>query len=753
MIGRWIRVAACVLVFGGCAIQPAFAQEDQSAPDQEEMVKINLPQEVDLRLLIDYVSDAVGQNILYGADVTLERVLLKTPTEVPKSALLDLLRSILKFRGFALVPTGTPGLLQVVKLVPKSPTDVVLPDDKREIAPVDIAVTQVINLRYLGQSEVSEFVTSLMSDGGSVQGIAATNQLILTDWGSNVARLTKLIEAVDVPIPEGVIEIFPVEHASAADLATKLTALFEKRKALSPGGEAGPAAKAVTFESDERSNSLLVVAMPGEIPFIRETIQILDVASTVHIRIYEVRFADCVEMGNLLSQLIGVTASSTSESGGSQTGAEIPRIVADERTNSLVVGGTEAAHELVAGLLRELDRETLFGREEVRFYQRENSTAGDVASTLMAIMTSSGGTTTTSAIRTVEPGEGSYSTGAAGVNVVADEATNCIVVRAAPAQHEVVKRIVAKLDERQPQVLIETTIITVDSTDDFNLAVQVETINVAGLRTGYEFFTAFGIGRVFPENAGSSFAGGLGANFAIVRPEEVPILIRALQQVADTRIVSAPRILVNNNITAELARQDEQPYTTVKEIQDGAPQVTFGGYEKAGVKLTVTPSISNGDFLRLEFEVELSSFQGQQASETVPPPKTTFNAKSEVTVPDGHTLIVGGLAGESDITSEDKFPFLSDIPILGILFKATSIKKQRSTVYVFIKPTILKDDLFRDLKFYSSSSADEAELEPDYPQNDPVLIPNERSTQRLPALFDVEAMEGEATGEEGGAQQ
>jgi type II secretory pathway component GspD/PulD (secretin) len=135
----------------------------------------------------------------------------------------------------------------------------------------------------------------------------------------------------------------------------------------------------------------------------------------------------------------------------------------------------------------------------------------------------------------------------------------------------------------------------------------------------------------------------------------------------------------------------------------------------------LTPHISEGDHLQLEYVITLNSFSGQSSS-GVPPPRETDSVQSKITIPDGSTVIVGGLNTTNDSFTRQTVPIIGDIPILNLLVSQQSRTNSKSTLFVFIKPTILRDDQFADLKFFSEQDSHAAGLSPDYPQSDPLLI-------------------------------
>jgi type IV pilus assembly protein PilQ len=149
---------------------------------------------------------------------------------------------------------------------------------------------------------------------------------------------------------------------------------------------------------------------------------------------------------------------------------------------------------------------------------------------------------------------------------------------------------------------------------------------------------------------------------------------------------------------------------------------SFAGYASAGTTVALTPHISQDDYLRLVYTLTLNNFTGNQASANVPPPRQTNSINGEVVVPDGYTVIVGGLNRHDQTETVSKVPFLGDIPGLKYLFTNTSRTASESSLFVFIRPIILRDDRFQDLKYLSDWDLKKAELSAELPVSGPRLI-------------------------------
>ncbi len=447
-----------------------------------------------------------------------------------------------------------------------------------------------------------------------------------------------------------------------------------------------------------------------------------------------------------------------------------PVLVVDESRGTITYYGTQSQQAQLAAIIQAFD----VGRDAlvIETYKLRNSPAMAVAEVIQAILTNETPTETGSGFLPgserssrrsgrggllggleeeggltgemggrrqreggqEQEGEGITSFGIDEIFVVADRANNQLLVKAPARQQSEFAKLIMRLDQRRPQVYINVQIVAVSDTDDFRLAVETQLINSDG--TGGALNTNFGLGTFqgvgTGPNAPTSFVspklvnttlGGITA--AIINSSQVPIIINALKQETDARILSSPQLLVDDNEEAYIASIEQQPTSTAV-TGTATTNTTFGGYEDAGTELTVTPSISEAGYMRLSYEILLSNFRGQGivvGDTRLPPVKEKRTVSSDsVTIPDGATIVVGGIKVDSRTNTVLKVPLLGDIPILGHLFRDTNINSANTRLYVFITPTILRDATFRDLILLSKGPQSEADIQPDMPDLQPVMI-------------------------------
>jgi type II secretory pathway component GspD/PulD (secretin) len=233
-------------------------------------------------------------------------------------------------------------------------------------------------------------------------------------------------------------------------------------------------------------------------------------------------------------------------------------------------------------------------------------------------------------------------------------------------------------------------------------------------------FSSFGLSQVDADTGRLALTPGLGFNGAVLNADVADVVLRALSTHSRSRIVAAPRVLVNDNATGTLFSIAESPFTSVN-AANTISTTSFAGYADAGTEITLTPHISEEDYLQLQYVVSLSSFTGQ-GTEGIPPPRQTDKVASEVTIPDGATIVVGGLNRRQDRATLSAVPLLGDVPLLGNLFRSRTANQSNTTLFVFIRPIILRDDKFADLKFLSERDRRGAGLPDGFPGSEPLVV-------------------------------
>ncbi|MEM9663262.1 MAG: secretin N-terminal domain-containing protein, partial [Planctomycetota bacterium] len=308
--------------------------------------------------------------------------------------------------------------------------------------------------------------------------------------------------------------------------------------------------------------------------------------------------------------------------------------------------------------------------------------------------------------------------------VFADEANNQVLVQAPRSQQEAFEKLIRQIDLRRPQVYLEATIISVTDVDDFRLAIEGAFTDLDGNGNGGGVQTSFGLssvaeGALFTDpRAVATGLGGITAS--IIRSDFVPVIITATKTDTSSRVVATPQLLVDDNAEATVLTSQEVPFqtTTANEVTT----LTSFEFATAQTSLVVTPQISVGGTVRLEYDVDLESFTGPAVGDAPPPRQTNEISGESVTVPNGGTVVIGGIGLSNDSETIIKVPLLGDIPVLGNLFRDTNRDANSSKLYVFITPRVLRDPDLNVYRLISKGPFAEVEF-PDYiPELPPAMI-------------------------------
>jgi general secretion pathway protein D len=743
------------------------ATEPSSKFKAPATMQLALPPETELKTLIDLVSHRLGVPILCDESVANKRVSINSPKPIPVDTLLDVLRSALKMKGLALVETEPAGWKRVV--LAEDLAQIATPQNSQAGAAGagNVAVTQTFTLSHGTPDQIQKVIEPFLTKkGANIVAVADKKLLIVTDYAPNLQRIARLIELIDQAGPERILKFQHIDNVEASELAAQIS------QALSARGS-GPAAggSAATVSADKRTNQLVIVGTARQIDDVLQLVRALDVPLTQRTHVYAFRHVDAERVDRLVKQTIDPV-----------TAEHLYRSAVDRSDNLLVATGPERVHERIAQLAKELDTQTLKrGSSGLKFYRLKYADAQDVLNTLRAIeqkgstvgdagahgpagrggvsgpQSSFGGVDGSSApgapsnasspyggstpnaspiAQTSQtgsaaptgapapmpgssgpPGAGSIVPGAARVSI--DTKSNSLIVIAERPVQQVYEDLIRALDRPRPQVMIEAKIVILDTSDNYSFGVEVSA-PVTNRAAQILQFSSFGLSTVSAATGALAMNPAQGFNWALVDPSAASAVIQAMANHTRSKVLSAPRLLVADNSTGNLASVQEVPYTSVNASTTVAT-TSFAGFAEAGTTVQVQPRIMDDNHLQLQFNVSLNSFTGS-GSNGVPPPRQTDSISSKVTVPDGYTVIVGGLTNRNNSVSFNGIPWVEMVPILRDLSSLQTKSFTQTTLFVFLRPVIMKDDKFRDLKYLSDRDIHCAGEQPNYPENCPLLV-------------------------------
>lgn len=375
------------------------------------------------------------------------------------------------------------------------------------------------------------------------------------------------------------------------------------------------------------------------------------------------------------------------------------QVIADERSNRLVIKGNVSKRARVRKLVQTLDKAGA-RTSSTRVIFLRHATAKNLAETLSEVSGSlpGKGKDSGSITNPLAPSQGhnrfrSGGTGKEGLGVVirADEATNALVVIADPDRLRELEHLIRQLDIRRSQVLIEAAIVEVSGGLDDSLGLQWGYSGKHAQQLQGNNATPLG---TLPSVVGAAIGtNNLELGSLLLRNNNFGVLVNALSTKNNVNLMSTPSLLVLDNESAEFVVGQEVPFTTGTFQQNNSnPNNPFNTVERkpVGLSLKVTPHIGDGQTLRLEIEQELSSLTPQIARQGGDPITTQRKIKTVVAVDNEKTVVLGGILRDVVRRSVAKTPFLGDIPVIGRFFTHTSDRTEKQNLMLFIKPSIVR---------------------------------------------------------------
>lgn len=755
------RTAGALALAAGLAVcGPVLAQDgtDPAAQPADDMIEFSaFTEPVELMTLVDFIATELDINVSTKGTVT-GQVMFNAKQQIPRDQLLDLLDAMLAQYNYSLT-------LDPVGFYTIQPSTEVVQNFDGEFATTKIIPTPNIKPTSL----------KAVIDPGSVAGGQSGNRIayvddlgiiVITDTPRRVRALERLVSELIEEYQRAKFTRIDLKYVAAQAARERAVTLVGQGGSLRntipgqdqnvqvPGTASSIDNLADRLSIDPSGNALLFRGTEEEIAQVREVVDLIDVPTTLTPREYKaganaamiadigsqrglgevVRLEDTNQQNNQFPQFGNRFGNQQQQQQQSTLGGGSVMMV-DEVRGTILYYGTEQQQEQLAALIDALEIESL--DIVIERYAVKNVDATELAELLQAIIendssnegnnllpgargTQNQNTPFQPFFQNQDSPENAFVGNPDNSFVIAHEATNVVIVKAPANLQRQFSRIIGELDVRRPQVYLDVNILAVSDTTDFRLAVEGQ-INVGQFSTQ----TNFGLGSVGDGGAYTDpklpLPGLGGFSASLIKSQYVPIILDAVQTDTDARILSSPQLLVNDNQEATINSIEEQP-TTSTTFGTNTDSTSFSGYESAGTLLTVTPSISEAGYLRLEYEIELSNFTGS-GSNGVPPPKTTRNVSSEsVTIPTDATIVVGGIKVNDTRNTVVKVPLLGDIPIVGLLFRDTNKISSDQVLYIFITPRILNDRNFADLRLLTRGPQEFAGLDADLPELEPTVI-------------------------------
>lgn len=575
-----------------------------------------------------------------------------------------------------------------------------------DLALVVQAVQSITGKTFIIDPRVRAQVTILSSTPMSADAfydaflsVLQVHDFVAVPAGNNVVKIVPaqnsrwmpgndLPAKVDPNSDEIVTQVIQLKNVSAANLLPAL-------RPLVPQG--------AHFVAHQASNTVIISDRASNVARMMRIIQRIDQAGDEEVDIVRLENASAAEIVRVVNTLY-------TQSGPQQeAGAAGAKVVADDRTNSVLLTGEKTQRLRLKALITHLDTPLEAGGDtQVRYlqYADAETIAGKLKEQIQGIVQATPGGT--------PPQPGAAGIGASAdksIGIWSDVQTNALVITAPPKIMRQIMLIVDKLDIRRAQVLVEAILVEVTLNKSAELGVNwaVGSRGDDGSTVPIGMFNQpvgnASIGSIAAalQNPASLLQSGLptgvtmgagsfpdsGTNFAI--------LLRALRGDASTNILQTPSIITLDNEEAEIKVAQEVPFITGQFTNTGASQGSVNPFqtiqrEEVGTILKITPKINKGDSVMLKIEQESSGVAATtQGAVDLVTNKRTISTK--VLVEDGGVIVLGGLISDTAMEGENRVPVLGRIPLIGELFRTRNGQKEKRNLMVFIRPKILRDGM------------------------------------------------------------
>lgn len=666
--------------------------------DPEEPTRIDF-REVDVKALLRFLAEKTRTN--YFMDPAIEgKITVIGPNEIPLGEAITFLEAALESRGFTVVDSGS--YKQVIPRKTAAAADVPLFTRPFEPTGSKLAqertVTEIMELAHAPVAEVKAAVEGLLSEGSQVIEHAPTNKLILTATVRNLDRLRRVVAELDVPVQGKTVNLIPVRHRKADDLAKQIAAVLEKEEREKRVVQTKEVvAQKPALLADPAQNLLVVVATRADFERIRRLVERVDVdpdagPSIEFLRLKHAEPKDVVEK---------VTAALKSE------GIPLPAytLVPDSRTQSLMLRTTsENLRRQIRAAVTRLDEEGAgLDRARVQVYHLNFALASKVSEILSKIDFVAGAAAAT----TTGSAEPSPAGAKNPVGIVADENTNSLVITAPPRYFPGIEEVVAELDVSKPQVMVEVLIAEVDYDWAKGAGLDFNFLNGTSSSTN----RPFGIGNT--DQIEGAFAGGglpnglsigmlHGRNFDLGAAaggdlselSKIAVLMRLFQNTTHANILSSPTLMTSDNETARIAvgEQIQVPASFATAANTGLNTVTSFNQEDLGVILEITPRITLDDHVLLKVDQSIRTRTGDLLGSLETPVLSNREVTTSINAFDGDTVVIGGLLSEEEQLSESRVPVLSKLPGIGALFRSRTRTTRKTNLMIFLTPHIVRSD-------------------------------------------------------------
>lgn len=604
-------------------------------PPQVGDVVINM-RDADIKDVAEQVSRLTGRTLILDPQVS-GRVNVVSAQPLSSAGVWELFLSVLRTSGYAAVRSGNAWrIIPQASVIQSGSSEVGRATSEQQI------VTRVIRLRNLPPDQAVRALRPLVGSYGSIEPITNPNGVVVTDYAQNIRRVQALAQSLDAGGGTA-FDSVTLRYASAVDVARSIAELL--------GEEVGGA----RVTADERSNTVLIRGDAGDIAQARSIAQSLDRpgGATPITRVVRLSNGDAESISEIIRGLLGEPSATNPVSRSLRRGATgLASLSAANRQigAASVIDGASAGQPAAAA-----------------------SPAEDGGARANAFMIQD---------VTIQP---------------APE-LNAIVMRGSPATVAMLEDLILQLDVRRPQVRIEVAIVEITGELGEQLGVQLGfggAVPADGVSGGTSFSNVgVALGTVLRNlgvPGGAALAEGL--SLAAGSENEFGLVVQALSQITSANLLSTPSVTVLDNEPAEIVVGQNVPFRTGSFATDGNSTNPFTTItrEDVGLTLRVLPRVNDGDVVKLEVSQEVSSLVSGNVLGAADLVTNRRSIITTVLADDGEIVPLGGLITDDRQSGDSRVPGLGNLPVVGGLFRSRRDTQTRRTLFIFLKPTILRD--------------------------------------------------------------
>jgi general secretion pathway protein D len=625
-----------------------------SKANPEDITSENFPEtiesfdfpNVEITDIIKAISELTGKNFIIDSTVR-GKITIIAPSKITVAEAYKAFLSSLAINGFTVVPNG--GFLKIrnARSAQRDGIDIY---SGSYYPNTDQMITKVVHLKHITAETLKTQLGRLLNSSyGEIEAYPQTNSMIISDFGSSIDRIMKIINQLDVPGFEEQLEVVGIKYAKAKDIADLIDKVVNKGQKSGSGGSSG-------FNAGGR-----FAAAPGAV---------------------------------------------ASKGAGTSSFLVFP----DDRTNSLIIIGNRAGITRVKKLVGQLDfRVSAESAGGVYVYYVKHGEAEKIAATLSEVAKDSApkAPTTNSGFGFQPQGQAAVREGVFGgdVSIKADKGTNSLVISASKQDYEKVMNILTKLDIPRDQVFVESIVMEMNMSDGFESSGGLVKFDKDGGKAGFVGKATDLTDILSPlAGAGNAILGFSSGSVSVTDPTSgkatnLPNLmgfLKFIKKFGKTNILSTPQISAMDAQEAEIEVGDKVvTRTTIVPGSNGNPSLSQPEFDDATIKLTIKPFISpSSETIRMEFKQAIKQLSNVQVPSDFAgkvQPLATRNMKTNLVLNNGDTAVIGGLMKDEELETTKKVPVLGDLPILGWLFKSKDVTKTKVNMLVFLTPRIIRN--------------------------------------------------------------